>query len=245
MAQINNSTVNPWYNIVKGDNDEIIAECDLAYITNKYGSLSQYVKLINKKYEEAVLTFDCLPEPYSGNPESKVYCLNKNPGKPDSCFNDDPSFNDATILNLQLKSKSCFWAENLKNRCGKQHDGVDWLKTRTNKLEEILNGHPDIFFIEYFPYHSSKGFKFPKDLPSYKFTDTLIEQAMKEGKLIIIMREKKGWLDRIDGLKDYPNLYCLNCAQGGYLTPNNIVRIDKNGDKHHLSENEIKKYFKL
>ena len=233
---------NPWVSIVKGEN---IAECDLAYITEKYGSLSNYVHQIKNTYREAELTFDCLPEPYNGNPESKVYCLNKNPGKPDPCFNGEQAFINASILNLQLKSESCFWAENIKNRCGKLHDGVDWLVKRTNELGKILNSHPDIFFIEYFPYHSTKGFKFPKDLPSYEFTDALIEQAMKEGKLIIIMREKKGWLDRIDGLKDYPNLYCLNCAQGGYLTPNNIVRKDKNGDEHHLSENEIKKYFKL
>lgn len=239
MGNITIMTANPWINVVKGEN---IAECDLAYITNKYGSLSQFVNFINNKYEDADLTFDCLPDPYSGNPESKVYCLNKNPGKPDSCFNDVQSFNDATILNLLLESKSCFWAEHIRNKCGKQHDGVNWLAKRTNKLEKILGGHPDIFFVEYFPYHSTKGFKFPKDLPSYKFTDALIEQAMKEGKLIIIMREKKGWLDRIEGLKDYPNLYCLKCAQGGYLTPNNIVREET---KNPLTIDEIKKYFKI
>ena len=57
------------------------------------------------------------------------------------------------------------------------------------------------------------------------------------------MREKKGWLDRIEDLKNYPNLYWLRYAQGGYLTLNNIVRIDKNGVEHYLSENEIRKYF--
>lgn len=242
MGQNKIIPTNPWLSIVK---DENIAECDLEYIISKYGSLSQFVHQINNLYKETELTFECLPEPYSGNPESKVYCLNKNPGKPDPCFNGEQAFIDASILNLQLKSESCFWAENIKNRCEKLHDGVDWLAKRTNELEKILNGHPDIFFIEYFPYHSTKGFKFPKDLPSYDFTNALIEQAMKEEKLIIIMREKKGWLERIKGLKDYPHLCCLKYAQSGYLTRNNIVRIDKNGTEHHLSDNEIKKYFKM
>ena len=242
MSQINLLPANPWKDIVKGEN---IAKCDLDYFVSKYGSLNQYESHVKSKYPKAELTFEWLPEPFSGNPDSKVYCLNKNPGKPDPCFNEEVAFINATILNLQLKSDSCFWAENIKNRCGKQHGGVDWLLRRTKELEKILGKHPEIFFVEYFPYHSTKGFTFPKDLPSYDFSNALIEQAMEEEKLIIIMREKKGWLDRIKNLKNYPNLYWLRYAQGGYLTLNNIVRIDKNGVEHCLSENEIKKYFQL
>lgn len=96
------------------------------------------------------------------------------------------------------------------------------------QLKKILGQHPDIFFVEYFPYHSSNGFKYPSYLPSYDFTDALIKKAMKEGKLIVIMREKNGWLKRIKGLRDYHNLCCLKSARGGFLTPNNIVRVGTN-----------------
>ena len=241
MALKNMKTANPWTNIVKGEN---IADCDKdKFPKNK--SAQQYADEINGKYTDVELTFDCLPEPFSGNPESKVYCLNKNPGKPDACFKGDVAFDNATMDNLQLKSKSCFWAENILNRCGKQHAGVEWRSKRTKALEKILGGHPDIFFIEFFPYHSSKGFYFPSHLPSYDFTDELIRQAMRENKIIIIMREKVRWLKRIKELANYSNLYTLKSPQSGYLTPKNIVRIDKNGIKHHLSDAEIKNYFKL
>ena len=241
MGIFNILTTNPWMNITK---DENIAACDRGNFPNNKSAI-EYADEINSMDDEIGLTFSCLPDPYNGNPESKVYCLCKNPGKPDSCFNCDEAYVNATINNLQLKSENCFWAEDIRNKCGKQHEGVSWLYKRTKELKMILGKHPDIFFIEYFPYHSNKGFIFPKHLPSYDFTDELIRQAMKEEKLIIIMREKKGWLDRIKDLKDYANLYWLKSAQGGYLTPNNIVRIVKDGIEHHLSETEIIKYFKL
>ena len=231
---------NPWLSLTK-DN---IALCDEEFF-RQYGGVDKYCELIHKKDKNVEITFSCVPEPFSGNPQSKVFCLNKNPGKPDSCFFADDSFAEASFKNLRLEQDTCFWAENILNRCGKQHDGVKWLKVRTDSLEKILDAHPDIFFIEYFPYHSSKGFAFPRHLPSYEFSNCLIKEAMKEEKLIIIMREKKEWLDRIDDLSDYQHLYTLKCAQGGYLTPKNIVRIDKKGKEHYLSEKAIKEYFEI
>lgn len=237
MEQFFISVENPWLKIVK---DENIAECDINAFPNKQ-SAAQYAQAINKD-TEIELTFSCLPDPFCGNPLSKVYCLNMNPGKPDPCFSDERAYKEAALKNLRLEQDSCFWAENIKNKCGKSHDGLEWLKRRTMQLKRILGQSPDIFFLEYFPYHSNKGFKYPRHLPSYDFSDALIKQAMKEDKLIIIMREKKGWLDRIEGLKDYHNLCCLKYAQGGYLTPANIVRV---GTNNPLSVDEIKEYFYL
>ena len=231
---------NPWLNLLKGNG--IIAECDRAFFEQKRITPVQYANSINIKDDKVELTFDCLPEPYSGNPNSKVYCLNKNPGKPDSCFFNDKNFHDATLKNLRLEQDTCFWAETIKNKCGKLHDGVNWLQKRTKELSMILDEHPDIFFIEFFPYHSSKGFRFPDHLPSYSFSDALIKQAMMEKKIIIIMREKDRWLKRINGLKEYENLFILWCPQGGYLTSNNIVRYSSDIT---LTEKEITKYFQI
>ncbi len=227
---------NPWLKIVKDDG--YIAECDRNAFPNNL-SAAQYAEAINNEDKEIGLTFSCLPDPFCGNPWSKVYCLNMNPGRPDPSFSDKEADKNAAIKNLRLEQDSCLWAENIKNKEGKQHDGVGWIAKRTKELEKILGQHPDIFFVEYFPYHSSKGFKFPKHLPSYDFTDALIKRAMKEEKLIIIMRGKKEWLDRIKDLEKHHNLYFLNCAQGGYLTINNIVR------KENIAEDTIREYFKL
>ncbi len=229
---------NPWNHI----NADKVAECDSPFF-NKFGGPLAYAQSINAKNKEAELTFNCLPEPFSGNPNSNVYCLNKNPGAPDKCFSDDKEFEQATLKNLALKQGTCFWANGIFNKCGKLHDGVKWLKQRTRKLEEILNRQPNIFFVEYFPYHSSKGFDFPDNLPSYQFTNILIEEAIRTEKMIIIMREKGNWIHRAKNLEGYKNLYWLKCAQGGYLTPDNIVRKDSKGKIINITEEEIKKYF--
>lgn len=219
--------------------DDNVAACDSGFF-NKFGGVSAYGHKINDKYPDAELTFSCLPEPYSGNPNSNVYCLNMNPGAPDKCFSEDKEFEQATLKNLALEQETCFWADGIYNKCGKLHDGVKWLKQRTRKLEEMLNRQPQIFFIEYFPYHSAKGFDFPADLPSYDFSDMLIRQAIDKKKLIIIMREKAGWLRRIKELGKYENLCYLRCPQGGYLTKENIFRVN-NGEK--LTDDELNHYF--
>ena len=235
MGQFNLSVKNPWLKIFKDDG--FIAECDRDAFPGNL-SAAQYAKEINKD-AGIELTFSCLPDPFCGNPLSKVYCLNLNPGRPDQSFSDEEAYKNAAIKNLRLEQDTCFWAENIRNKGGKQHDGVGWIAKRTKELEGILGQHPDIFFIEYFPYHSSKGFEFPERLPSYNFTDALIKKAIEDKKLIIIMRGKKDWLKRIKDLKKYHNLYSLKCAQGGYLTINNIVR------KENITENTIRKYFNL
>ena len=75
-----------------------------------------------------------------------------------------------------------------------------------------------------------------------------IKQAVKDKKLIIIMRERINRMKRlkktIPDIEDYDNLYTLKCAQGGYLTKDNIVHIDNNGEERHLSDEEITRYFK-
>lgn len=217
---------NPWLNIT----EENIAQCDKEFF-DKEGSVKEYAKKINEKFPDVELAFDCLPDPFSGNPDGKVYCLNMNPGKPDSCFDGDENFVNATKKNLALNSESCFWANTLVNKCGETHAGVDWLLKRTGQIGEIAKNYKDfegvssdeIFFIEYFPYHSTKGFNFPKDLPSYKFSNDLIVEAIKNKKIIIIMRSVSKWLERIPELETYDKLYVLKSSRCGYLTPKNIL----------------------
>ena len=232
---------NPWLSITSAD-DRLLKE-DRSFFEQKFGSVENYVNQINDKDPEIKLTFSCLPDPFCGNPDSKVYCLNKNPGKPDPCFDGEAEYAKKAIDNLHLKAKDCFWAEGVTNRCGKEHDGVRWLRERTRKLEKTIGRRPNIFFIEYFPYHSSKGFTFPENLPSYEFSNKLIEQAIEDEKVIIIMRERANWLKRIKKLVGYQHLYTLKYPQGGYLTFDNIVRIDKNGEKFPCIEDTIEKYF--
>lgn len=175
---------NPWLNISWSDT---VADVDKAYIKQHYGS----VKAFEEKYKSSGLNLQrCLPDPYSGNKNSKVYCLNMNPGEPDPCFYQHTEYEKRTQKNLRHDVKDCFWAEGLQGMCGKQHAGIDWMDKKMAGLTEILGRRPNVFFIEYFPYHSKKGFSFPEYLPSYEYSDELIREAIRQEKLIIIMRSK-------------------------------------------------------
>ena len=152
---------NPWLNTSWSDT---VADVDKAYIAQHYGS----VKAFEKKYASSGLNLQqCLPDPYSGNKDSKVYCLNMNPGEPDPCFYQHKKYEGLTRKNLRHDVKDCFWAEGLKGLCGKQHAGIDWMDKKMAGLTKVIGRRPNVFFIEYFPYHSNMVFSFPKYLPSY------------------------------------------------------------------------------
>ncbi len=111
------------------------------------------------------------------------------------------------------------------------HFGDTWQREVWKQLIENLKREPKIFSIEYFPYHSKSGFKFPEYLPSYEFRNNLIKKAMDDKKLIIIMRMRDEWYkiekdDPINGLgprlKRYANKVFLKNSQRVWLTPGNF-----------------------
>lgn len=107
------------------------------------------------------------------------------------------------------------------------HLGDTWQREVWKQLIEKLKREPKIFSVEFFPYHSKSGFKFPDYLPSYEYRNDLIDEALREKKLIIIMRMADDWYkikDRNigDRLKVYPNKVFLKNSQRVWLTPGNF-----------------------
>lgn len=108
------------------------------------------------------------------------------------------------------------------------HAGAIWQREAWKKLVDTLGRDPKLFIIEYFPYHSTGGFSFPKDLPSNAYRNYLIREAMNAGKLIVIMRQAKTWYNIKDDnlgadLAAYPNKVTLSCTGRIWLTPGNFV----------------------
>ena len=221
----------------------------------QFGSPS-YVKAINGLYPNSQLKFECLPSPYCGNPDANVYCLNMNPGELDLHFDKWPltanPYTTQSVENLKHNVQDAFWTDNMaadqqgniivddviynnlldeKNAVPGYfiHSGARWQRARTKELRDALNGrNPNIFFLEYFPYHSEHGFEFPKYLPSYDYRNALLQFAMDEGKLIIIMRSENAWYkikDVGEALRDYKKKIFLRCSQGGWLTRSNMAQV--------------------
>lgn len=196
---------NPWLNISW---ENSIAKIDEEYLT-KFSCFKKIQK-------------NTLPEPYTGDVNSNVYCLNLNPGSACVCDDSEPrlkkDFEEYTQKTLRHEIKDNMWFL-LKGTAGQ-----NWWQQMTKGLCE----NPRMFVIEYFPYHTVKGTYFPRKLPSYEYSNKLIRQAMKEKKYIVIMRHRKEWLQRISGLEKYKRLVCLNNPQNPCLTKKNIEPSEKN-----------------
>ena len=127
------------------------------------------------------------------------------------------------------------------------HAGDVWQREAWKSLRDSLGRDPRVFIIEYFPYHSTSGFSFPKEneLPSNVYRNYLIREAMKSEKLIIIMRQAKKWYDLKDDNDDnlgkdleiYPNKVTLSCTGRIWLTTNNFVL------PAHLSKTDVLNMF--
>lgn len=214
---------NPWLNICW---ENSIAEIDKEYLT-KFSC--------SKKIQT-----NTLPEPYTGDVRSNVYCLNLNPGSACVCYNSEPQikkkFEKYTQLTLRHEIKDNMWF------LLEDTDGQKWWRQMTKELRE----NPRMFVIEYFPYHTVKGTYFPRKLPSYEYSNQLIRQAMAENKYIVIMRHRKEWLQRISGLEKYERLVCLNNPQNPCLTKKNINPSEKNlerGFPANIDFEELRKQF--
>lgn len=203
--------LNPWTNI--GWNLDRVADCDKSYLAS----------WPNSKY----IQMNTLPEPYTGDVDSDVYCLNLNPGAACICDSSAPGlkkdFENYTQQTLCHSIKDNMWL--LPSFQGTA--GYTWWQQKTKWLRNWLQKNknrqdPRMFVIEYFPYHTVKGMKFPTNLPSYAYSDQLIRQAMENGKYIIIMRHWNEWLKRIPGLATYGKLARLKNPQNPCLTANNI-----------------------
>ena len=106
---------------------------------------------------------------------------------------------------------------------GVPYPGYKYWKDRTKQLREV-KAMPNLFCIEAFPYHTphANDFKAIGTLPSDQYTNEMIEDAIDSGKLIVLMRCKSYWLDRVPRLKKYDNVFELKSNQSVYLTPGNM-----------------------
>lgn len=208
---------NPWLNISW---ENRIAEIDEEYLA-KFSC--------SKKIQT-----NTLPEPYTGDIRSNVYCLNLNPGNACVCDNSEPQlkkdFEEYTQKTLRHELAGNMWSQ-----LEEDTDGKKWWQQNTKELCE----NPRMFVIEYFPYHTVKETYFSRKLPSYEYSNQLIRQAMAENKYIVIMRHRKEWLQRISGLEEYERLAYLNNPRRPYLTKNNF----KPGPRANFDFEELRKQF--
>jgi hypothetical protein len=207
------SIPNPWTNITIKDT---IADCDKPLINS-------LPERIQSRIEKRTL-----PEPYHGNPDASVYLLNGNPlaNAHDLRYITVPAYEKEIKDELLHINTDFLWLrtkETIVDASGVPYPGYNYWKDRTKQLRAV-KGMPNLFCIEAFPYHTlhTNDFKAIGTLPSDQYTNEMIEDAIDSGKLIILMRCKSYWHDRVPRLKEYDNVIELNSNQSVYLTHGNM-----------------------
>lgn len=167
--------------------------------------------LNNIKYKQAGLRFDAFPEPYGGNLNTaRVVCLVLNPGFEDADVTtnfQNPYWVREVRANLEHKTEYPFLylSPSVQNT-----GGYKWWSAKLRPLEkagvtreQLVEG---VMMIEFFPYHSVKYTYNKQYVPSQKYQFHLVREAMRLGKMVIIMRAKDKWIEAVPELVDYPYL---------------------------------------
>lgn len=227
--------INPWSTLTWSGNKSY-ASIDSQFLTD-------YDNYCKSKSKTNDLRLGCLPEPFVGDPDANVYLLNGNPGynKVELKFAKDPIYRNLVQNSLNhnialIKSRGFdpfIYFNNLALSTNPSiiHSGCDWWQKRTKKFCNAIktaNKQPNIFNIEFFPYHSRnlkqiRAYLSSNPLPpSAAYVDNLIFQAMDAKKPIVVLRMQQMWFYRISGLQKYPNLYVLKNPRCLYITPANV-----------------------
>lgn len=161
------------------------------------------------------LRFDVLPDPFVGNLESaQVVLLALNPGFEqadlDVCMQ-SKLYVQQTLANLQSKADTPFFFFHE----GLEFSGGNWWWSR--KLRALSNAGVTshqlgerIMCIEYLPYHSVHYKHLNRHLPSQEYTFQLVRQAIRDDKVIIVMRSERIWLEAVPELTSYPYMKIKN-----------------------------------
>jgi len=205
---------NPWKNI-KDKTSEYIADCDKAAIKNQN---------LGEKFD-----FSILPHPYMGDPSNaEIFLLNANPNsgplnnginhseftknhKDIALNNLEHKINDYPLYGINAAFKDYFvykW----------------WFRHLQPIIKEIRNSQKvskKIFEAEYVPYFSDK-FIYGISLPSQRYTFDIIERAIENNKMIIIMRARGEWETAIPKLRNYGNKFVLHSAQNTIISRGNL-----------------------
>lgn len=213
---------NPWIKLPKIPPHILLEDFE---VLTKYG----------KKPEHFGLQLEILPIPYLGNfKKASVVLLCLNPGYHrylDRKAYEDKYYFQESLNSLTFSNRIPFLYLDTKL---KHTGGYKWwtrlLKRLTEKFGiKILS--EKLMCLQYLPYHSKIYSNPPCILPSQKFTFSILRRAIKNNKIIVIMRSKKLWFDAVPELKTSPFIELKN-----YRMPYITERNTKNGDFQKVIE---------
>ena len=171
------------------------------------------------------------PFPYLGNPLANVFMLMANPGISKKEEKKSFKMNDEKIIysrkNLRLED-----LESMRTRIESTENSElesVWLKPRVRELVEktsVQRVTKGLFLVNFHAYHSKSWYPIPFTFPTQHYSFHLISEAIKREAVIIMGRNKLGWLTAIPGLFEYKketrNVIEFDSARSLYISEGNL-----------------------
>ena len=174
---------------------------------------------------DTIIQHHILPEPYIGDPNAPIILLNLNPGYADE---DVAFYNQKHVRILWEKNihhspmDYPFWF--LDPSLDVKIGGARWWQTKlkepikTAGLQKVAN---TVCCIEWFPYHSRKFARLNKIIDSQNYSFYLVQKAISQKAIVVVMRSEKLWFESIQELRSYKHVYRLNSPQNVAISRKN------------------------
>ena len=183
-----------------------------------------------KAKEDYKFHLNVLPEPFIGFPKAPVVLLNLNPGFDDR----DPEAHKRPdfqgLLRRNYGHGSSDFPFFFLDPCLTDTPGVEWWESKLKWLLEDFNRMQrarSLLCVEYFPYHSRR-FRWAKKLKvdSQHYGFGLVRSAIDRKAVIVIMRARRLWIERVPELDKYSRTFTLNSPQNVVVSPGNCAGFD-------------------
>ena len=172
------------------------------------------------------LRLDMLPGQFIGGlNNAEVILLLLNPG-----FNEGDITNDLQIpgyaKDIQLNHTDPYGSPFYPFNEGYEHTEIyKWWARILNPLvdagADLSILRTKVMTVEYFPYHSVTYKQLPF-VPSQQLAFDLVSEAIKRGKIIIVMRSSDLWYDAVPGLENYEHKMMIKNRRQPYVSANNL-----------------------
>ena len=229
-------TKNPWLTFSPNEDDPKVHLADLPF----FRGFNNGMESSETKSTDSYLLADHLePFPYLGNPLANIFMLMANPGISDKEKKKTFRMNDEKLKHNRnnLRHEDL---ESMRTRIESPDDSKlesAWLKPRVRELVEktsVQRVTEGLFLVNFHAYHSKSWYPIPFTFPTQHYSFHLISEAIKREAVIIMGRNKLGWLTAIPGLFEYKketrNVIEFKSARSlhiseGNLRPGNFKKI--------------------
>ena len=229
-------TKNPWLTFSPNEDDPKVHLTDLPF----FRGFNNGMESSEIKSTGSYLLADHLePFPYLGNPLANIFMLMANPGVSDKEKKISFRMNDEKLEHNRnnLRHQDL---ESMRTRIESPDDSKlesAWLKPRVRELVEktsVQRVTEGLFLVNFHAYHSKSWYPIPFTFPTQHYSFHLISEAIKREAVIIMGRNKLGWLTAIPGLFEYKketrNVIEFKSARSlhiseGNLRPGNFKKI--------------------